>query len=401
MDMSFPFESLVAQHREAGLVVAVLLGFAFGFVLERAGFGRAPKLAAQFYFRDLTVLKVMFGAIVTAMLGLVGLSGLGLVDLRALADNAASPTYLWPMIVGGLLLGAGFIIAGYCPGTSIVAAASGNWDGLVALVGVIAGTWIYSEALAVPAIARFHASSDLGNVYLQDLLKVPAALVAAAVVLMALGMFLGADVIERLVARRRSVAAPPSGSAPRRFAFALMAVLAAVTLATLALPPRTGATAAPSWGTLTQAELARRVIEAPWTVRVLDLRPESQCAARRIPGAECVPEALLGRLNLKDDSGARDLVLVGADDLGALPTAAGAYPGRVYRLDGGFGRWVDYALTPPEPPAPTASPAEVAAYHYRATVHAAMVAAKPVPPPPPPAAGAEPARKKSGGGCSS
>ncbi len=400
--MTFPFESLVTQQREGGLVMAVILGLAFGFVLERAGFGRAPRLAAQFYFRDLTVLKVMFGAIVTAMLGLVTLAGLGLVDLRALANNAASPTYLWPMIIGGVLLGAGFIIAGYCPGTSVVAAASGNWDGLVTLIGVIAGTYVYSEALSIPLVARFHTSGDLGNTYLYDLLGLPTAVAAAVIVLVAVGMFVGADALERVVARRRLRTAPPAPRTPRRFAFAVMGVLAAIALMTLALPdrPRAAVLAAPRM--LSQAELARRVLEEPWTLHVVDLRPEQECAARRIPSAECVPEPLLGGLNLADDPGARDLVLVASGDVGAVPTAAASYPGRIYRLERGFSGWVQYALTTPEPPAPTATAAEVAAYRFRATVNAAMLAMKPAPAaPPPPPAEAAPARKKGGGGCSS
>ena len=65
--MIFPFESLMDMYREFGLVGAVVIGFFFGFVLERAGFGRATTLAAQFYLTDMTVFKVMFSAIVTAM----------------------------------------------------------------------------------------------------------------------------------------------------------------------------------------------------------------------------------------------------------------------------------------------------------------------------------------------
>ena len=107
---AFPFWSLSGDLRELGLVVGVLIGFGFGFVLERAGFGRAQKLAAQFYGSDMTVFKVMFSAIVTAMLGTVVLSGLGLLDLRAVEFNY--PTFLWPMIAGGLLLGVGFIVSG-------------------------------------------------------------------------------------------------------------------------------------------------------------------------------------------------------------------------------------------------------------------------------------------------
>ena len=110
--MIFPFESLAAGSRELGLVMGVIIGMGFGFVLERAGFGRATKLAAQFYLRDMTVFKVMFTAIVTAMLGLVGASAFGLADLRAISESIASWTYIWPMLIGGVLLGAGFIISG-------------------------------------------------------------------------------------------------------------------------------------------------------------------------------------------------------------------------------------------------------------------------------------------------
>ncbi len=105
-----------------------MIGIGFGFFLEQAGFGSARKLTNQFYFKDMAVFRVMFTAIVTAMLGLFYLSALGWVDLSLVY---ISPTYLWPQIVGGLLLGVGFIVGGYCPGTSMVAVATGKLDALV------------------------------------------------------------------------------------------------------------------------------------------------------------------------------------------------------------------------------------------------------------------------------
>jgi hypothetical protein len=397
--MSFPFDSLATTHRELGLVVAVLTGFGFGFVLERAGFGRAPKLAAQFYLHDLTVFKVMFGAIVTAMLGLVVTGGLGLVDLRALADQAASPTFLWPMIVGGFLLGVGFIVAGYCPGTSLVAAASGNVDGIVTVLGVITGTFVYSEALRIPALAAFHTSANHGNLYLHQLVKLPPAVVALAVALMAIGMFFGADRVERIFQRRRAGAGPAAGpQAPRRFAFAAFGAVAVLGVLTLAVPLRTRAAVRQPVVT-SQPTIARRVLEEPWRLRVIDLRPREACARGRLPGAECVPLADLEKLGLKDDPGGRDLVLVGEGDLDAVPAAAAGYNGRVAILAGGFKGWVEYALTKPPVPGADATPAERAATTLRASVHAAMTGIKQAPPPPP-AAGAAPAKKKAGGGCS-
>ena len=138
---------MISLPYELGLVVAVVIGIGFGFVLERSGFGRSTKLAAQFYLRDMTVFKVMFTAIVTAMLGLVAAAGLGFVDLRAISESIVSWTFVWPMLIGGVVLGIGFIVSGYCPGTSLVASASGNVDGMAAFAGVIVGTLIYAEAL--------------------------------------------------------------------------------------------------------------------------------------------------------------------------------------------------------------------------------------------------------------
>jgi hypothetical protein len=92
------------------LPVALLIGVAFGFFLERAGFGSARKLVAQFYLTDLSVFKVMFTAIVTAMVGITVLNRIGFLDVGELPLIG---TYLVPMIVGGLLLGAGFVVGGY------------------------------------------------------------------------------------------------------------------------------------------------------------------------------------------------------------------------------------------------------------------------------------------------
>lgn len=106
--MSAPFYS--AFSLATYLAVAVLLGFFFGFFLERAGFSSAKKLTAQFYFKDFAVLKVMFTAIVVAMLGIAYLATAGWLDM---SQVYVPLTFLWPQVAGGLLLGTGFIIGGY------------------------------------------------------------------------------------------------------------------------------------------------------------------------------------------------------------------------------------------------------------------------------------------------
>lgn len=104
-----PFDIASLGAVGAGLV-ALSFGFAFGFILEQAGFGNSRKLAGQFYLRDMTVLKVMFTAIVVAMVLVFLSSALQLLDFERVWVN---PTHLWPQLLGGLLLGAGFLIGGY------------------------------------------------------------------------------------------------------------------------------------------------------------------------------------------------------------------------------------------------------------------------------------------------
>jgi len=124
------------------LAVALVLGLGFGFALERAGFGSARKLTAVFYLYDMAVVKVMFTAIVTAMAGLFALSAAGVLDL---AELYVEPTALAAQVLGGLIFGAGFIIGGYCPGTSIAAVATGRKDGVAFALGMLAGVLAYAE----------------------------------------------------------------------------------------------------------------------------------------------------------------------------------------------------------------------------------------------------------------
>ena len=119
--MQFPLESFnaVSAANPWTYVLFGLVGFAFGFTLEMSGFGNSAKLAAQFYFKELTVLKVMFTAIVTAMVLLFGAVALGVLDFSQVWVN---PTYIASGIVGGLIMGVGFIVGGFCPTTSLASA---------------------------------------------------------------------------------------------------------------------------------------------------------------------------------------------------------------------------------------------------------------------------------------
>ena len=243
------------------LLAAPLIGFAFGWFLERGGLGSAPKLAGQFYLTDLTVFKVMFSALLTAMLGAFWLDRLGLLEL----DLVYLPeTYVLPQAIGGIVFGAGFLVAGLCPGTSCVAAAAGRRDGLGVMAGMLFGVLIFNTAFAW--IAPVYSATPLGAVRLTDLAGTTLGVGIAAVTAVALLGFIGARVVER----------PAAGGGRRHAALAIVAVLLAGA-AVFADRDADDFISAP--------ELADRIIRRAPDQRIFDLRPPRAFEQFHIPSA--------------------------------------------------------------------------------------------------------------------
>ncbi|MGL1936914.1 MAG: YeeE/YedE thiosulfate transporter family protein [Fibrobacterales bacterium] len=186
-----PIEILSALSELQLYIVHLLIGIGFGFTLEQAGFGDSRLLAAQFYFKNLTVLKVMFTAIITCMVGIFLASSLGVLDYTQIWVN---PTYLWPGIVGGLIMGVGFVLGGYCPGTSLVSMSTLKIDGALFVVGGLIGMTIFGETIDEVSIAW--SSSYMGRLTLPQVFNLPTGVMVLLAVAMAVGMFKGGEWLE-------------------------------------------------------------------------------------------------------------------------------------------------------------------------------------------------------------
>jgi len=152
---------------EFNLIIALISGIGFGFVLEQAGFSSTKKLVGLFYGFDFTVLKVFFTAGVTAMIGVLLFGQLGILDLSLIYVN---PTFLWSALVGGAIMGLGFIIGGFCPGTSVCAAAIGKLDGLAFVFGSALGVLIFAEGY--PLFEKIYLGEAYGPVLFNDKLGI-------------------------------------------------------------------------------------------------------------------------------------------------------------------------------------------------------------------------------------
>jgi len=198
--MNFPLTSFVAVNASNPwtYVLFAAIGFAFGFTLEMSGFGDSRKLAAQFYFTELTVLKVMFTAITVAMVLLFSAVGLGFLDFNQVWVN---PTYLGSGILGGLIMGVGFIVGGFCPTTSLASASTGKIDGMFFMLGGFVGAFLFGETEKY-FDNWYNNAGYFGRLTLDQVFNIPVGAVVVLVILMALFMFWGGEQLERIFGKK-------------------------------------------------------------------------------------------------------------------------------------------------------------------------------------------------------
>ena len=176
------------------LVIALLLGMAFGYVLESAGFSSSRKLAGVFYGYDFTVLRVFFTAAITAMVGLLYFGYMGWIDISMIYVNE---TFIYATLIGGVIMGLGFIMGGFCPGTSICAVAIGKIDAMIFTVGMFLGILIFSETF--PLFENLYYAEPLGPVKVFDVLGMSEGLFAFLLIIVALVAFVVTAWIQKRV----------------------------------------------------------------------------------------------------------------------------------------------------------------------------------------------------------
>jgi hypothetical protein len=186
----FAVNELISEN--TNLFLAFLIGIAFGFVLESSGFSSSRKLAGVFYGYDMVVLKVFFTGAITAMLGLLFFSLFGWVDLDLVYVN---PTYLTSAITGGVIMGVGFIMGGYCPGTSFCGASIGKIDAMVFIIGLFIGVSIFGAGY--DWWDNMYLAKFLGTPKISESLGLTDGVFALILILVALGMFWVADWAEK------------------------------------------------------------------------------------------------------------------------------------------------------------------------------------------------------------
>ena len=173
-------------------IIAIIIGIAFGFILESSGFSSSRKLAGVFYGYDFAVLKVFFTAALVSSIGLLYMDYLGFVEMGNLYIH---PTYLWGAIIGGAIMGVGFVSAGFCPGTSLCAVAIGKIDAIVYVVGIMIGIVIFAELYEV--FKPLYEGFAYGNLTLDETFGISPYLFTFIFTIIAILAFVIGDIVRK------------------------------------------------------------------------------------------------------------------------------------------------------------------------------------------------------------
>jgi thiosulfate/3-mercaptopyruvate sulfurtransferase len=293
--------SLGLLNTQIGFAAAGVIGYFFGSFLEKAGFGSSRRLTAIFYLRDMAVLKVMFTAVVTALVGYHYFVAFGWIT----PENVyALDTFWTAQIVGGLIFGIGFVVGGWCPGTAFVGLASAKWDALVFLGGAVIGSILFNEFYEI--IQPFHKGAHAGLLNLPESLKVTSRWFPFLFSLVAVAAFTAATAAEKKFGGKKDDKLGPKGT---HVAAAILLVLMAAGIGILPVPaaqtpdkPEGGILAAVAAAEehIEPEELADVLMKGGGDYHVVDIRAADEYRAFHIRGAVSIPlaelEARLGEL---------------------------------------------------------------------------------------------------------
>jgi rhodanese-related sulfurtransferase len=268
---------------DLNFIVALFIGIAFGAILEQAGFSTSKKLVGLFYGYDFTVLRVFFTAGIVAMIGVMALEHYGLLDINLVYVN---PTFIWSAVIGGLIMGLGFVVGGFCPGTSVCAAAIGKIDAMIFIVGAILGVVVFAEGY--PLFEDFYKAGSWGAPRIFETLGMPQHVFAFALIIVALAAFVTVSAIENRVNR---VAKPVMRLTPYYVSLAVIGTV--VASSAFLFPERRAALSATvedhvfveqyHLDTMAIDEFAFRVINEDPSLQILDFRQPDKFAEMHLP----------------------------------------------------------------------------------------------------------------------
>ncbi len=124
------------------MLLYVVLGTIFGFILSRSGAADYDYIQGMFLFERFQLYGIIATAVALTAPGLWLIKRAGRTASGARIEVELKPQHRGN-IVGGLLFGVGWSIAGMCPGPIFVNIGEGKVYALAALAGALVGTGLF------------------------------------------------------------------------------------------------------------------------------------------------------------------------------------------------------------------------------------------------------------------
>ena len=270
---------------DLNFIVALVIGILFGVILEQAGFSTSKKLVGLFYGYDFTVLRVFFTAGIVAMVGVIAMEHFGLLDINLTYIN---PTFIWSAIIGGLIMGLGFVIGGFCPGTSVCAAAIGKIDAMIFIAGSFIGVLIFAEGYSL--WEGLYKADSWGNIRIFDTFGMQQTVFAFLLTVVALSMFWIVSIIENKV---NGVSKPVFRFTPYYVTIAIIGIVLSITAFTLTerkdslhqlVEDKEFVNNYPI-KTMSVDEFAYRIMKDKSKLQVIDFRPAKEYEKENLPSS--------------------------------------------------------------------------------------------------------------------
>ncbi len=266
-------------------VFAIAIGVAFGWILEQAGFSTSRKLVGLFYGYDFTVLRVFFTGGVVAMFGVIALQHFGMLDINLIYIN---PTFIWSALVGGVIMGLGFVIGGFCPGTSICAAVIGRIDAMLFVAGSFLGVLLFAEGY--PWFEQLYKAGHWGSPQIFETMGIAKPVFVLLLTAVAILTYWAVTIVEdRVNGRKRplfrltklTATVGIAGLVVALSGFALPAEKDLLLAETAAPDPEAAALVQ----TMTPDELAFRLLDEDPHLQIIDFRSPAEMKKLPLPNA--------------------------------------------------------------------------------------------------------------------
>lgn len=191
------------------LLLGFVIGLVFGFLLHEGRLNRYEVIVNFFRLKDGRMIKVMLSAILVGAVGIYFFREFGWVELHV------KDTLLAANVIGGIIMGIGMVVLGYCPGTGIAAAGSGSIHAIVGIIGALAGVALYAEVYQTLQTNVLTWGSR-GALTLSDLFGVSPWVVIALLVPFVVMLLIIIELAGRLGSYKKAAAETPEAPPPEQ-----------------------------------------------------------------------------------------------------------------------------------------------------------------------------------------